>query len=234
MHQALAAQLQLARDDERDLELPRDPVVLPVGGVAGPSVSTTTRPSAEHAPQRRRDAVERQRSAGHVEPAQHRRARGGPVADPARRAHVVLEHEPLAFGVAHEVEAGDPDPDAVARAHARHRRLEVVRAVEHALRQDALGDDPALAVDVGDERVERAHALREARREALPLGGADHARDGIDVPAVVAVDGLEADAPRVDLVAHARRELGEVVGEHGVHDRARAGRMLPSGATASS
>ena len=33
---------------------------------------------------------------------------------------------------------------------------------------DALGDDPRLAVDVGDERVERAHALREAGRDAAP------------------------------------------------------------------
>jgi hypothetical protein len=43
-------------------------------------------------------------------------------------------------------------------------------------RHDALGDDPALAVDVGHERVERAHALGQAGLDPRPLGGRDHAR----------------------------------------------------------
>ena len=54
------------------------------------------------------------------------------------------------------------------------------------------------------------------------------------MPGVVAVDRLEADAERVDLVAHGRGERAEIVREHASMTARAAGRMLPSGATASS
>jgi hypothetical protein len=221
VQQPLAAQLEVVRRDEREPELARDPVLLPVGGVLGAVGEHDRAVAAEHAPQRGRDAVDRQRAARHVEPPQRRLARSDPVADPARRAHVVLQHQPLAGAVADQVETGDPDPDAAARAHARHRGLDVLGAVEHALRQHALRDDPALRVDVRDERVQRPHALGEARRDALPVGARDHARHGVDVPAAVAVDRLEADPAPVDLLPHGARERAQVVREHRVHHRPR-------------
>ena len=227
VHEAIAAQLEVGRRHERQPERAGDPVVLPVGGVVRPVGDHDHAAVAEHAAQRCGDAVERHGTRGHVEPAQHGVARGDPVGDPARRAHVVLEHEPFAVAPAHEVEAGDADPDAVPRAHARHRRLDVLGAVEHALRQHALGDDQPVRVDVGDERVEGFHALREAGRDGLPLGARDHARDRVDVPVLVAVDRLEGDAERGDLLAHPGGERREVLGEHRVHDLACGGADAP-------
>ena len=49
------------------------------------------------------------------------------------------------------------------------QRLVVLRAAEHARRDDALGDDPLRPVDVGDEGVERAQALLEPAAERVPL-----------------------------------------------------------------
>ena len=124
--------------------------------------------------------------------------------------------------VAHDVEAGDADPDAVARAHARHRGLEVLGAVEHALRQHALGDDPALRVDVGDERVERAARAARGRPRRAPTRRLGITRGtGSTCQVSSPSTDAEADAERRDLVAHARGERREVVREHRVHDRAR-------------
>ena len=98
----------------------------------------------------------------------HRAPGGGRVGEAAGRAHVVLEHPEAPVGVAHEVEPGDPDPQPAGRLDALHARLVVLRAVEYPLRHDALGDDPALPVDVGHERVERAHALGQAGLDRAP------------------------------------------------------------------
>ena len=85
----------------------------------------------------------------------------------------------MAVGIAHDVEAADRGPHAVGGRDAAHRGLEALRGVEHARGHHALRDDPPLAVDVGHERVERAHALAEAGRERLPLvrRGSRAARD---------------------------------------------------------
>ena len=96
------------------------------------------------------------------------------------------------------------------RTHAVHRRLVVLGGVDHALRHDALVDDPALRVDVGDEGVERAHALGEAGLDRRPLVRADHARDGVDHERLVADGGVEADALARDLLVDRARQRLEV------------------------
>ena len=78
-------------------------------------------------------------------------------------------------------------------------------------RHGAVGEDALLAVDVGDEGVERADALAESALDRAPLLGADHARDRVDVELDLAVGGAEADAADRDLVADGRGERREVV-----------------------
>ena len=92
------------------------------------------------------------------------------VGDARRRADVVLEHLPRAVAVAHEVAAGDVAVDAARRADAVDGAGEVRAAGDEAPRDDALADDLAPVVDVVDEVVQRADALREALLDGAPLG----------------------------------------------------------------
>ncbi len=135
----------------------------------------------------------------------------GRVGEAARRAHVVLEHPEAPVGVAHEVEPGDADPQPARRLHALHRRLEVLGALDHARGHDALRDDAPVAVDVGHERVERAHALREAGLDARPLARGDHARHGVDDEHLVAAVGVEDHALVSAVALDGDRELLEIV-----------------------
>ncbi len=217
-----AGGFEVVRLDERHAQVLRDPAVLPVRGVVLAVGQHHDMAGTEHAPERVAEAVDRarERLRRQLERPQRRLPRRGPVAQPARRAHVVLQHQPLARGVAHDVEPRDPDPHAARRPDALHGGLEVVGRVEHPLGHDALGDDPPLAVHVGDERVQRPGALGEPGGQRLPFRGRDHARDRIDVPGVVAVDRREADPLRVDLLAHRGAEGAQIGGEDGVHDRA--------------
>ena len=79
------------------------------------------------------------------------------VGQPRRRPQVVLEHAQLAVGAAHQVRPGDvgartrghlPRPPSPART-TRRRSMQLGPAA-------ARRDDPALAVDVLEERVQRA------------------------------------------------------------------------------
>ena len=156
--------------------------------LSSPSVSTTTygsstpsgaaarsvSPSSSGSPASERGAS----SLGHVEAREHGAARLDGVGEAARRAQVVLQHQQLAGGVAHEVQAGQADPGPAGRAQAEHRGLVAVGGLDHPLGHDALGDRAARPVGVGDEGVERAHALDEAGLERRPLARAEHARHG--------------------------------------------------------
>ena len=120
------------------------------------------------------------------------------VGDARGRARVVLEHEELVLGGAHEVDADDVRIDAARRLHAHHLRHEG-RVLDDQVLGHAAGPDDLLAmIDVVHEGVERAHALLDAGGEAAPLGGAQDARDDVEGDealggGIVAVDG-EGDA----------------------------------------
>ena len=122
--------------------------------------------------------------------------------------------------VAHEVEACDADPDVARDPEPAKLRLVVVGGVDDVAGDDALGDDPLVAVGIGDERVQRADALGEPALDRLPVGGGDHARDRVDVELEVALDGGEADA----------RTLQRAPDEVGQRRGVRAGHGLEAGA----
>ena len=58
-----------------------------------------------------------------------------------------------------------------AHVHAAHLAAEVPAAVDQLARHDAVGEDPALVVDVLEEQVERGDPLRQPALDRVPLGG---------------------------------------------------------------
>ena len=160
---------------------------------------------------------------GELEVRHERAAGGGRVGEAAGRADVVLEHLEAPVVAAHEVEPGDADPQVARRPDALHGRLEVLGTVDDARGHDALRDDPALAVDVGDERVERAHALGEPGLDARPLRGREDARYGVDDEHLVAVGGVEHDALVSAVALDFDRELLEIAAFERAHRAERDG-----------
>ena len=97
-----------------------------------------------------------------------------------RRAQVVLEHEQLAARVAHEIAAHHVRVHAERHVHAAQLAAIAART-EHELRRQHAGAQDALPViDVVEEEVERADALLESARDAVPLVWHDHARDEVE------------------------------------------------------
>ena len=110
----------------------------------------------------------------------HDAAVGDHVADAAGHPHVVLEHAPSALLVTDQVDAGDLDAHAVGRLDAGRLAVEVRRAGDQPGRDDAVLDRVLRTVDVGEEGLEGAHALLDARLDLDPLGLVDHARHGVE------------------------------------------------------
>ena len=143
------------------------------------------------------------------------------VARARGRAQVVLEHEVLAVLVAHDVDAGDVGVDAAGRVDADHLAPEVARAEHELGRHLPVAQDALAVVDVGEEEVERVHALDHAALDVIPLRARDDARDEVEredplEPFLLAVDreadalieerGVDGVAPRLELLdAQSRR-----------------------------
>ena len=110
----------------------------------------------------------------------HRLPVGQQVRHAARRAQVVLQHEVLALLVADQVRAHHVREDPAGRQHAVHLAPEVRRGVHQFRRDHAVPQDLRAAVDVGQERVQRPHPLRQARLDVRPLARRDDARHRIE------------------------------------------------------
>ncbi len=82
--------------------------------------------------------------------------------------------------MAHEVAARDVRVDAARRADAVHGAGEVRAGGDQPPGHDPLADDLARVVDVVDEVVQRADALREAALDRAPFLAAEHARDEVE------------------------------------------------------
>ena len=102
------------------------------------------------------------------------------VRDAARRAQVVLQHEPAAVVAPDQVAAGDVDVLVVGDVDPDHLAPEVAcehdePARHHAVPQDLLG-----VVDVVDERVERPDPLSQAALDDSPLVRGQDAGDRVE------------------------------------------------------
>ena len=137
------------------------------------------------------------------------------VGDARGNAQVVLQHEEALVG-ADDVGPADGDPGTARGRHAAHLQA-VLRAAAHDVHgDDAVLQDPARAVDVPQEEVDRLQALRQARLQVLPVGARDHARDAVDrddalVGLVVPVD-REGDALGREHPGHALLDEADFLG----------------------
>ena len=178
--QHVVAHDQVGGLDQLDAHLARQERVLEVRRVGRPGrphddrrlALRRRRHRAQRAQQQLRVVVDRAHAVGGEqlghEP-RHRRAVLEHVGDARGDAHVVLDHLPRAVAVAHEVAAGDVRVDAARRADAVNGAREVRAGGHQPPRHEALAHDLARVVDVVDEVVERADALREAALDVAPF-----------------------------------------------------------------
>ena len=115
------------------------------------------------------------------------------VGDARRRAAIVFEHHEFVGPGAHEVDADDMRPDVERRPVAAHL-LEIGRvAGHHRVGDDAGLHDLLVAVDIGDEGVERAGPLDRAAFDHLPFRGVEDPRDHVEGDQPVRVAALAID-----------------------------------------
>ncbi len=181
--------------------------MLEVGAVGGARRPDDDRRAADPRWSRREERVEQQlRVVGDRphrvarEQLRHQPAHRDPVlehvGDPGGDTDVVLEHSPDAVSVADQIAAGDVAPDAARRPQAVSGAGEAGPGRDQPPGHDAVADDLTLAVDVGDEAVQRLDALLHAVRDEVPLGGRDDPRDQIERER--AIPGLPVGPGRVE------------------------------------
>ncbi len=142
-------------------------------------------------------------------------ARDERVAGARRDAQVVLEHVPLPVAPAHQIDARDVAVDVLRRREPVALRKPPGAGEHEVLGDDAVGDDGALAVHVGQKRVERADALRKADRKLLPFCSRYGARYGVEgeetlVERAVFVQA-ELHAPSGEFLVDARGVRNQIV-----------------------
>ncbi len=109
----------------------------------------------------------------------HHLARRQHVGNAARHAQVVFQHHKAPVGKPDQVRAHHGDIDILGRRNAAHLPPEMLAAIDHFARHDAVGQAAAFVVDVAQEQIERRDALRQSALDGLPLGAGDDARQQI-------------------------------------------------------
>ena len=148
------------------------------------------------------------------------------VAQPGGGLRPVADDPPLPGGVAREVRGGEDQRAGVDRLAAQRaagdRAGEAGVTEHHRGRDDALGEQPLLAVQVDEQGVEQLRALGQPLLQGGPGGGVDDQRHRVETPRALpvagagvgdAVVGEQAGDVAVDAVHVGRgqrdRELGE-------------------------
>ena len=118
------------------------------------------------------------------------------VAHAGRHPHVVLEHPPGARLVADEVDTRDLDAHAVRTDDPGRLAVEVAGRADQPRRDDPVEHGLLLSVDVGQEGLERAHALLHTGFDDRPLGLLDDARHGVERERALLAGEVEGDTLR--------------------------------------
>ena len=203
---AVAPAEQVAALDELHAHQPGEHGVLEVGGVV--------HAGGEHDDERVEHAVRRGRAERGEQPGGvlidlvhlllgeqggerpcHRQPVLDHVADTARHPHVVLEDAELAEFVADQVDARHVHPDAVGRRDAGHLAAELLAGEHQPPGHHAVVEAAASAVDVGEEGLEREHALLHSPGHLVPLQGADDPRDQVERERPLLARVVVGDAP---------------------------------------
>ena len=107
-------------------------------------------------------------------------ARREQIGGPGRRAKVVLRRGRLTVRRAHHIDAGDVRDGRRGASPSEVPLEERAGGRAATAGRSPAAQDAPLAVDVGEEGVQRGHALREPVGEQPPLGGVEDARHGVD------------------------------------------------------
>ena len=108
--------------------------------------------------------------------APHHVAIGQHVGDAGRNAQIVLEHDEDAVFAPHQIGAAHIDIGAVRHGEPAHLAPVMLRAVDHAARNEPVLQHAPVAVDVVQKQIERRDALLQSRFEARPFRRGDDAR----------------------------------------------------------
>ncbi len=197
--------------DELDAHLLREEGVLEVGAVVQPRrqhddgglLEIARGEAPQHLEERGGVVLDRAHSPPLEEPgkgARHDHPVGQHVADPARRAQVVLEHHVAAVVPADDVDAADVRVHVVGQLDAVDFAAE--RGIgQHELPRDhAVVEDLRLVVDVAQEKVERADALNQPRLDERPLVRGNHAREEVEGEGALGAGLVAVDRERDALV----------------------------------
>ena len=117
---------------------------------------------------------------------------GHDVSQPDRGVGAVGEHGPRAVGVAREVRRGVEELVGAGDADAVGGADEAGVAQDHLRRQQPGGQQAALAVEVGEDRVEQLGALAQRRLQVVPLQLVDEHRQRVELPRVCGIGRDEA------------------------------------------
>ena len=104
------------------------------------------------------------------------------VARARGRLRAIAQHPPAPVGPAADVGGVEPQPALARRRDAAHRGDEVGRSGQRGGGQHALGDQAALAIDVGEHAFEQFGALGDAVRDLAPFGFGNHQRHAAERP----------------------------------------------------
>jgi hypothetical protein len=139
------------------------------------------------------------------------------IAGARGRLGAVAQHPPPPVGTAPEVGGVDVRPAAAGRGDAAHGADEVQAAGDGGGGQQALGHQTALAVDVGQHRLQHRGALGDAGGDLVPLGLGQDERQGIERPVALGLLAIDAvgGAGIADVAAGETEAVARVAGREG-------------------
>ena len=104
------------------------------------------------------------------------------IARARRRLGAVVQHPPAAIGAAADIGRIEVKMAAAGRFDAADRAQIFVAAGNRGRRHRAIGDQPALAIEIAQHHFEQLGALRDARGQLLPIGLIDDERQMAERP----------------------------------------------------
>jgi hypothetical protein len=150
------------------------------------------------------------------------------VPEPGRRVAAAREHRPRTVARARQVDRVEVHVHAGRRAHALQRAQELRVPGDELRRDHPVAHQPSLAVDVVQDRVREARALRDGRLDRGPIVGADDERGDVELPLAREPRLLVVDVVGDAVLAHhAHRRFPPLRVLLGRHRRERRGDALP-------
>ena len=188
---AVAADGEIVALDQQEAEIARQRGVLEIGFAEGArrqqpdprlvAVGAGAQRLAERL-EERRHALDIHRLVEIGKGARQHQAIFQRVAGARRRLRAVVQHPPAPVGAAADIGGIEMKIAAARRFDAANRAQIFVAAGNGGRRHRAIGDQPALAIEIAQHHFEQLGALRDARGQLLPVGLVDDERQMAERP----------------------------------------------------